>query len=313
MQRKINKIILDDCRDGFHCVITDVIAGGNHIIECYVGVTSKNDYYSRYSYLELERDERCLVISNEAFSKFGTKKYIDSSADFKKANPIDWAWLTFARAGKGSETTDPSYSFLEKDYFYYGSGFMVRSSYENLSYSKCLDAANTQIERLLTALKTKNKLRNKVFELSQDEVLDVLKDSEYWGKTYYCYYTNTSIIKKTVIDENCKIGLYDFKKDLNQKLYYVIGTPLIIYADKTVVIAGNDNYNYSADNYNDAVIAGLSRDGLHASDVFTVKQKLGDKIFNPYWDLVVSKLGRRLNRHDRNNLLNVLELGENND
>lgn len=309
MQRKINKVILDDFRDGFHYIVTDVIAGGNHIIECYVGVTEKNNFYSRYSYLELERDERCLVITKEAFEKFGAKRYFDFRHDFKKSNILDGAWLTFARAGQDEYTCDPSYEFLLKDYFYYGSGFMVRPGYDNLSYDKCLEGASTQIKRLIAVLKTKSKLRNKPHDLRREEVLELLKTSPYWGKKYYYYVSNVDPISEKTIDETCRIDLYEFRSDINQKVYQVAGTSLYIYADKTITTIVDKKVAFGS-NYNKIIYKALSIDGLNEADIFNVKKALGNKVFDPYWDKVLSNLGRIINRHDRNNLYNVLKLGE---
>ena len=308
MKRTLNSIISDEIIYGqYHMIVTDVIANGRRFIECYFGVNKGQEFYSIYNFIE-SRDRRYRSVEENVFKKFGCKQYFDNDHVMRQRSAIDGAFLAWARSGK-QELSD--YDFLNDDYFYYGSCFQIDAN-EQCTIENCIDAANLVNDRMMDFLSKNSYSHNPTIECLPEDVWKLLKNTSYWGKELYTYEPNKPISKQ-LIDENVKVGLYDFNSDSNQKTYYIIGTRLCIRADGMVSKSTyrDDNFKEHICNintkYSDAVREGLSREGLHEDDICKVGAMLCEINRSPYWIKVITKMHRRINSHDRNNIHYVLQ------
>lgn len=311
MIRSLNKVISSEyftseiTNGGIstHLVVVDVIAGGKQFIECYFGVDKKHPFYSIYPFIE-ERDMRFKHVQENVFTNFGAKKEFKSYGEIKFLKPLDGAWLSFARTGK-------TYDYLNDDYFYYGAGFNVGLN-AICTDDECFKAANVINDRMMDHLGKISKNGYPVTsECLPEDVWKMLKRTSFWGQHVYDYNGTSTKITKTLIDENIKPALYDFIKESNQKMYIIRGTSICISCDG--MIRKDSYYNRSTLVekkvnllYSDAVHDGLSKDGLSEDDIKIVGEMLCDVRRSPYWIGVISKLHRRLNKHDRNNIKFVL-------
>ena len=308
MKRTLNSIISDEIILGqYHMIVTDVVANGRRFIECYFGVNKGHHFYSIYNHIE-SRDSRYRSVEENVFKKFGCKQYFDNSRQIVNLEPIAGAYLAWARSGK-QDSED--YNFLKDDYFYYGSCLMIGFN-NQCTVENCTRDAHLINDRMMEFLSKNSYSHNPIIECLPEDVWKLLKNTSYWGKELYIYRPNEPISKQ-LIDENVKVGLYDFNSDSNQKIYYIIGTRLCIRADgmisKSTYI--DDNFKEHICNintkYSDAVREGLSREGLHEDDICKVGAMLCEINRSPYWIKVITKMHRKINSHDRNNIHYVLQ------
>lgn len=311
MVRTINEIISDEhfsseiTNGGVntHMLVVDVIAGGKHFIECYFGVYKNHPFYSIYPFIE-ERDRRFKHVQENVFTKFGAKKDFKSYGEIRLLQPLDGAWLSFARSGT-------TYDYLNDNFFYYGAGFNVDLN-ANCTYDECIKAANTINDRMMDYLGKINKNGYpSTPECLPEDVWTMLKRTSFWGQEVYSYNGNSIVITKTLIDEKIVPVLYDFVSESNQKVYRIHRTPICISCEGMI---SKDTYKKGWDvkeksislRYSDAVYDGLSKDGLSEEDIKIVGEMLCDVRRSPYWIGVISKLHRRINKHDRDNVRFVL-------
>lgn len=308
MTRIVNSIISDEVFENqYHMIVTDVVANGKRFIESYFGVNKGHAFYSVYEFIE-SRDSRYRSIEENVFKKFGCKQYFDNRRQTTNLQPVDGAYLAWARTGKQE---NESYNFLKDDYFYYGSCLQIGFN-EQCNVENCTRDAHLINDRMMEFLSKNSYSHNPTIECLPEDVWKLLKNTSYWGKDIYTYGPNEPISKQ-LMDENIKVGLYDFDSAKNQKIYYIQGTRLCIRADGMVSKSTyrDDNFIEHICNintkYSDAVREGLSREGLHEDDIAKVGVMLCDVHRSPYWIKVITKLHRRINSHDRNNVHYVLQ------
>lgn len=304
IKRTGNRIIKNETVEDYHTIITDVQADGKQFIECYVGVRPGDRMYSIYKSID-HHDKRFNFISKKAFEDFGAKKEYSSRREFFDLLPLDGAWLSFAKSGE-------TYDFLDNLKFYYGAGFLVGAN-RNCTVENNIDAAETLIKRLIDALQKGESVNEFItIETTPENVHNLLKRTKYWNQYIYSYTGKDTPISKVLIDENVKIVLYDFDKEVNQKIYQVLGTTMQIRADGLIVrefyykdkIAQQEICHLF---YSSAVIDGLSRNGLHQADILKISELINTRRYSNYWMMVIFNLGRRINRRDRNNIWHLLK------
>ncbi len=310
MQRSINKVIKSEMIDNKHVVITDVIADGRQFIEYYVGVDNTSNFHSIYPFLE-GRDERVRIIVRQCFDKFGAKKSFDFS-EIKYLEPIHGAWLSFARTGKEY----PEY--LKEELFYYGGGFFVGANTKS-TYDASLEASNIMINRILDTLNsTTHRRLGKTEELAQEDVWKVLVE-KLEVDHIYCYDLVSKAINKVELNDKLKVELYDFNSTLNQKSYFVNGTYFIVNADKTILFKNHhfthpfksSEVHMHKFDFLSTVLFGLSQNGLDIQTIRYLRYVLSSYMDRKYWFELMFRLYRKLHRHDRNNLKNLLNyIGE---
>lgn len=212
---------------GYHLVLAKVLVNGKEFWECYVGVDSSHPYFSNFEYTE-ERDARYLNVQKHAFEDYGSVKYFNNYDEVIRMQPIDGAWLTYARLCTSDTVNSISihgYEFLQEGYFYYGSGFLLRDDNPNCTDNKCYSAAVIQLDRIAKYLENPIPvIQSKNY--TQDELKDIVNKSEIANKTFW--YVNLKGVKISKHVSELVIVPYEFDSKTNSKIWEIGDTNYFI-------------------------------------------------------------------------------------
>ena len=211
---------------GYHLVLVKVLVNGKKFWECYVGVDSSHPYFSTFEYTE-ELDARYSNVQKHAFEDYGSVKYFNSYSEVIKMQPIDGAWLSYARftSNTMSSISEEGYEFLQKGYFYYGAGFLLRDDNLNCTDDNCYSAAVTQLDRIakylenpIPVIHSKNYFNN--------ELIEIVNKSEIANKIFW--YANTKGEKISKHVSELVILPYEFDSKTNSKIWEIGDTDYFI-------------------------------------------------------------------------------------
>lgn len=327
---------LDTHNGKFHVVITEIVVNNSQrFIECYVGVNKYSSFYHSDEYIE-PSNLKCAIISRDAFTKYGSKKYFDHESEFAKVKSgLDGAWLTFHRNYENVKD-DKSYKFLLPKRTYYGSGFLIRDELEVTNRENSIQSAIIQADRIMQAiLDNEFKLQYDSNRISKKDAQKILFYSKFNKNSYIirgnnivfmpkvnvCSQMGSNFMRDQIQDSKYNpiycwsvdgifrvINKYDvreFRKDLvfdtfADALSALLKGPYTYKRKKNTILS-----NYDIDFYR--------RFKINTQMINYIKFELQNKGLYKltYWSKLIDKLEKNgyLNKHDRNNLILLIKNG----